>query len=217
MKKIYFKKFGGEKVEDEVQYILDYIKRDPGNELLGKSSNIQISIGCDSAIKRRRSIYAITIVFYDNMQKNGAHYIFKRIKIPKSFLLKGKRFSQWEIEKVSDLEYASVQNKITPDVLKSLTFNRLWNEVEYIKELGIHLDAALKGHYFVKHKPNSDGSAPWRLPVLHIDLNPEFGDGHNRSFTVYQAAVGYLIGEGFKVVYKPLAYASSSAADLLCQ
>ena len=61
----------------------------------GVSSNIKISVGCDSKNKKRHSIYAITIMFYDSFKHNGAHVIFKRIKVPRNLINKGKKISQW--------------------------------------------------------------------------------------------------------------------------
>ena len=205
MKEIKFKKFGGEIIDDVVEYILDYIKV--------KGSDIQISIGCDSQTKRRRVNYAITIVLYDGERHNGAHYIFKRLKIPKSYLRNRKRVSQWHHDKVENF------NDVNITETDDLILNRLWNEVEYLLELGVWLDEKLQGRYYVKHSLNDyDGSQPTRLPVLHVDFNPDEGTKReNKSNKLYASAMGMLSGMGFKVVGKPDAFASSSAADLLCK
>jgi hypothetical protein len=81
MKKNLFKIVGGHQIENISDYILDTLKASDnlGNEKLGISSNTQITIGCDSSTKRRNVNYAITIMFYNDFMKNGAHYVFKRI------------------------------------------------------------------------------------------------------------------------------------------
>jgi len=206
MKENKFKKLGGTKIDNVIDYIVDYVNKSDG-------SNIQICVGCDSQTKRRRVNYAITIVLYDEERHNGAHYIFKRLKIPKSYLRKRKRVSQWYNDIIED--FTDVNITETDDLI----LNRLWTEVEYLLELGIWLDEQLQGKYNIKHKRNDyDGSQPTRLPVLHIDINPDEGTKReNKSNKLYASAMGMLSGMGFSVVGKPNAYASSSAADLLCK
>ena len=44
-----FKKFGGERIPDVIEYIKDYIKENP---------KVTISLGCDSVQRRRKTIYS---------------------------------------------------------------------------------------------------------------------------------------------------------------
>jgi len=69
-----FKKFGGEFIPDIIEYLKEYINQEP---------NVTISLGCDSVQKRRKTIYAITIMLYNTDIKNGAHVIFLRLNINK--------------------------------------------------------------------------------------------------------------------------------------
>ena len=69
-----FKKFGGEFIPDIIDYIVDYAKNDP---------SITISLGCDSIQRRRKTIYAITLMMYNTDIKNGAHVVFFRESISK--------------------------------------------------------------------------------------------------------------------------------------
>lgn len=208
-----FKKLGGSTVEDLTTYITDYLKKENNLGTSYKSSNMQICIGCDSVSKNKNITYAITIVFYNPEKHNGAHYVFKRLKVPKSFLKKQIKISQWEFNEIEDFKYDSKMD------LNDLIISRLWNEVEYLMELGLWLDEELQGKYFVKHTRNEhDDSMPFRLPIIHLDLNPKIGiKEQNKSNKIYNSAVGMLTGLGFKVVAKPNAYASSSAGDLLCK
>ena len=208
--KIYFKRFGGEFIDDEISYILEKLGDKKGTESL--PSDVIISVGCDSKNKRRKTQYAITIVFYDNFKHNGAHCIFKRIYIPKYLAARGYKYDQWFKEvKTNNSKYINAGPN-------EAIFNRLYTEGLYLLELGLFLDEKLKGKYFRKHEPNEhDGSIPWRLPVLHVDFNSNEGNGRNKSNRVYQSMMGMLCGYGFKVECKPKAYASTSAADLLCK
>lgn len=71
-----FKKFGGEVIEDVVEYIEDYIKRSNGK--------VKVIVGCDSQQKRRITLYAVTIVLYDYKLHKGAHVLFLRLKQKKT-------------------------------------------------------------------------------------------------------------------------------------
>lgn len=207
MKENKFKKFGGEKIDNIVNYIIDYI-----NNKKNIDSNIQIALGCDSQSKRKNVTYAITIVLYDDFKHNGAHYVFKRIKVPKSYIRKRKKISQWYFDKIENFTNDKIE-------LDDFIINRLWNEIEYLMELGIWLDEKLQGKYFIKHNKNDyDGTKPYRLPIIHLDFNSYEGDKkENKSNKLYSSAMGMFTGMGFKVTGKPNAWASSSAADLLCK
>jgi predicted RNase H-related nuclease YkuK (DUF458 family) len=211
MKKNYFKKFGGEQIEDVVEHILEYIKYQSKDN---PNSNVQICIGCDSQSKSRSIIYALTIVLYDDYKHKGAHYIFKRVTIPKGYLKKNKRTSQWEFDKI---EHSNYENFNMP--LNDFIITKLWNEVEYLMELGLWLDEKLTDKYKIELDKNEyDGSKPYRIPIIHLDFNPDEGSTkQNKSNKLYNSAMGMFCGMGFKVVGKPNAYASSSAGDLLCK
>jgi len=208
--KIYFKRFGGDFVDNEIDYIMEYLGDKSGNYSV--PSDVTISVGCDSKNKRRKTQYAITIVFYDNFKHNGAHCIFKRINIPKYLAARGYKFDQWYKENKPD------NSKLISSGSNEAIFNRLYTEGLYLLELALYLDEKLKGKYFKDHELNEyDGSMPYRLPVLHVDFNSDDGNGRNKSNKVYKAMMGMLCGYGFKVECKPKAYASTSAADLLCK
>lgn len=69
-----FKKFGGDHIPDIVEYLKEFIENDPG---------VTISVGCDSIQRRRKTVYAITIMLYNTDIKNGAHVIFYRENVNK--------------------------------------------------------------------------------------------------------------------------------------
>jgi len=62
VKKNLFKKVGGTKIDNIVDYIVDYLERQNHGTMY---SNVKISLGCDSQAKRRSVNYAIAIVISD--------------------------------------------------------------------------------------------------------------------------------------------------------
>jgi predicted RNase H-related nuclease YkuK (DUF458 family) len=211
-----FKKFGGEFIPDIVEYLRSYITSNP---------NVTISIGCDSVQKRRKTIYAVTIMLYNVDFKNGAHLVFFRQNIQKvrdnfdrlqkevEILQEVAEFLQTELEpfyKRSDLtlmerrKYKFHLNKCNGD------YSHLpnMNEYDFIKNLSLN-----------DHETVQD----FKLVDIHIDFNPFEGGsnsrGHatNRSYLSYKSFVPWLRGMGYRVWAKPLSFASTSAADLLLQ
>ena len=91
---------------------------------------------------------------------------------------------------------------------------RLYSEVNKVLELCNLLQEALKGHYVRPDILVVDRSK-YNLVDAHLDLNPDPGNGHNRSNKVYAAGKGMLEGAGFRTFCKPNAFAASCAADLL--
>jgi predicted RNase H-related nuclease YkuK (DUF458 family) len=66
-----FKKFGGEVIENVTDYLKNYVNT---------GEDMRIIVGCDSQQKRRFTLYALTIVLYDQELHKGAHVIFMRIR-----------------------------------------------------------------------------------------------------------------------------------------
>lgn len=86
-------------------------------------------------------------------------------------------------------------------------YSRLWGEVERVLAMGEYLERELKDSY-VKEDPNE------KIAELHLDLNP---NPLHKSNIVFSAGVSTLKGYGFRVKYKPEAFASSVCADLICR
>jgi predicted RNase H-related nuclease YkuK (DUF458 family) len=210
--KIRFHNAKKQMIDNEVEYILQYIQDEPGSPV--KSSPYKIALGCDSKSNDGKATYSITIVFYNEEFPHGAHIVSKTVKIPKFLVAQGYIASQWFRE-----PFKEGKAKRINEGDNGVIFNRLFNEAQYLLELGLYLDGKLQGKYYKKHEPNTyDGSIPYRLPEIHIDFNPDEGEkGQNKSNSVYQATMGMLCGYGFKVVGKPDAWASSSAADAVAK
>src|ERR1039457_2870541 len=74
MFKTSFKKFGGEYIPDITEYLREYIAHDP---------TVTITVGCDSIQRRRKTVYAMTIMLYNTDVRRGAHVVFFRENITK--------------------------------------------------------------------------------------------------------------------------------------
>ena len=82
-----FKKFGGEWIDSITEYLKEKIDANP---------NLTISVGCDSIQKRRKTIYANTIMLYDTDLRNGAHVVFFRETHPKLRDNKQRLYKEYE-------------------------------------------------------------------------------------------------------------------------
>ena len=67
-----FKKCSGEKIENIVEYVREYMKEHP---------TVEIMVGTDSQNRGGKTVYSTVIALYT--PGNGAHCIFKRWRTPK--------------------------------------------------------------------------------------------------------------------------------------
>ena len=171
------------------EYISDIIEY--VKNIVINNPNIVIAVGCDSQNLRRCTAYATTIVMHDHDKRNGAHVVFKREFVEKT---------RGEID-------AGIYGMVDM---------RLYNEVSKVLDLCLLLQDNLKGIYVRPDIPFTERSK-YGLVNAHLDLNPDPGNGHNKSNRVYAAGKGTLESYGFITCCKPNAYAASSASDLLCK
>jgi predicted RNase H-related nuclease YkuK (DUF458 family) len=211
-----FKKFGGEFIPDIIEYLKEYIKQEP---------NVTISLGCDSVQKRRKSIYAITIMLYNTDIKNGAHVVFFRENINKvrdnfERLHKEAQYVH-EIGEFlqKELEGFYVRKDLTEMERKRYKFHVAKCNGEFSHVSSFDEDVVTKN---INLSP-IDKMFEFKLIDLHLDFNPVEGNvdkkGHakNRSNLSYKTYVPWLRGMGYRVFAKPVAYGATSAADLLLQ
>jgi uncharacterized protein len=85
-------------------------------------------------------------------------------------------------------------------------FTRLWNEVEYTREIADYVHESLKDVYV--HDENT------KIPIVHLDFNKS---PKHKSNMVHDVSIGYLKGYGYKVETKPEAWCSTFCADMLVQ
>lgn len=211
-----FKKFGGEYIPDIIDYLKDYIKNEP---------NATISVGCDSIQKRKRTIYACTIMLYNTDIRNGAHVVFFRENIEKirdnfERLHKEAQFCH-DIAEFLDSELSGTfeRKDLTEIERKRYKYHLMKcnGEYDYIPS---HQEEV-----FIKNINLSEfeKTNPYRLVDIHVDFNPfegtvnERGISKNKSNLAYRAYVPWLRGMNYRVYAKPLAWGATSAADLLLQ
>jgi predicted RNase H-related nuclease YkuK (DUF458 family) len=82
-------------------------------------------------------------------------------------------------------------------------FTRLWNEVEYTREVADYVHESLKDIYIHKNE---------KIPIIHLDFNKS---PKHKSNKVHDAAMGYLKGYGYIVDSKSDSWAASFVADML--
>lgn len=208
-----FKKFGGQYIPDVIEYLREYIEKEPG---------VTITVGCDSIQKRRKTIYAMTIMLYNTDIKNGAHVIFYReshtkIRDNQERLYKEAQYV-YDIGMYLDKELSSFYSRqdLTEINHKRYKYHLLrcageYTHVEPHREEGVIKNLSLKPSDMVN----------FRLVDLHVDFNPvegninEKGVSKNKSYFAYKSYVPWLRGTGFRTWSKPLSYAATTAADLL--
>jgi predicted RNase H-related nuclease YkuK (DUF458 family) len=210
-----FKKFGGDYIPDIIEYLREYVEKDP---------TVTITVGCDSVQKRRRTVYAITIMLYNTDIKRGAHVVFFResctkIRDNQERLYKEAQYLH-DVGTYLDNELSSWYKR--EDLIdierKRYKYHLLKCAGEYKNVQSHHEDDVMK-NLFLTPVDLMD----FKLVDLHVDFNPfegtinEKGISKNRSYVAYKSFVPWLKGVGFRVWSKPMAFASTSAADLLLQ
>jgi predicted RNase H-related nuclease YkuK (DUF458 family) len=211
-----FKRVGGEYIPDIVEYIKEFLDKEPGTT---------ISIGCDSIQKRKRTIYACTIMLYNTDVRNGAHVVFFRENVDKirdnfERLHKEAQYC-FDIGEFlhKELSESYVRKDLTEIERKRYKFHilRCNGEYEYVP---LH-----QQEKFIQNLILTDfeKTNEYKLVDIHVDFNPsegtvnERGVSKNKSNLAYRAYVPWLRGCNYRVFSKPIAWAATSAADLLLQ
>ena len=211
-----FKKFGGEFIPDIIEYLKEQIERDP---------NITISLGCDSVQRHRKTLFAITLMIYNTDIKNGAHVVFFRdnqIKIrDNQERLQKEALIVHEIAEYLNTELSKfyVRQDLTEQSRKFYKYHlqRCLGKFDYVKlndEENVIKNITLT---------DSEKNINFNLIDLHLDFNPSEGKVDSRGYSInksnqtYKSFVPWLRSIGYRVWVKPLAHASTSAADLLLQ
>lgn len=204
-----FKRFGGEFIEDITEYINEYINNDP---------TATIAIGNDSKQRRRRTMYANTIMLHNSDIRNGAHVVFFRESVPKVY----DTFTRLYKEAEFMLELANyLQEELEPFYIRkdlTLTERRRY-KLHILREEGQYRNISLSEESILLknlHLTESEKNQQYKLIDIHLDFNYEEGkDSRNKSYAAFKAATPWLRGQGFRVWNKPNSPAASSAADLL--
>lgn len=221
MEKRRFKKLGGDFIEDLSEYVLEYVLKNP---------NVSIYVGCDSdEVNASTLCYVSTICFYDELKKDGVHYIFSR-----EFVASKRKI----ITRTGDIKE---DKKRLKEAKQENIFNKIWGEVERLAEIGIYLEELLSGVMtpITIEELKRKGLSPHqnKLVNIDVDVNPDPGldipsdlkgkafeikkyieenrhkTGRNKSHLLYDASRAYLEGLGFRTRFKPNAWAATVAAD----
>ena len=215
MYKSKFKLFGGEYISDIVKYIKDYIEVDP---------NVTITVGCDSIQKRRRTVYAITVMMYNTDLRNGAHVVFFRESCDKIRENQERLYKEAEylndVGNYLDTELSTFYTRkdLTELERKKYKYHLARCNQEY-SHVPIHQEEGVMNALVLTPTDRME----FRLVDLHVDFNPnegtknERGISKNKSYIAYKSYVPWLRGMGFRTWAKPLSFASTTAADLLLQ
>jgi predicted RNase H-related nuclease YkuK (DUF458 family) len=213
MYKSKFKRFGGNYIPDIIEYLKSYIQKDPGTT---------ITVGCDSIQKRRKTIYAITIMLYNGDIRDGAHVVFFReshdkVRDNQERLYKEAQYL-YDIGTYLDSELSKFYNRIDLSDMerKKYKYHLLRCSGQYLnvephREEGVIKNLVLQPEDMVDFK----------MVDLHVDFNPlegninERGVSKNKSYFAYKSYVPWLRSSGFRTWSKPMSHASSTAADLL--
>ena len=215
MYKSKFKKFGGDYIPDIVQYIKEYLEMDP---------TATITVGCDSIQKRRRTVYAVTVMMYNTDLRNGAHVVFFRescdkIRDNQERLYKEAQYLN-DVGTYLDKELSEFYTRedLTDFERKRYKYHLARCNHEY-SHVPIHQEEGVTNALILTPADNMD----YKLVDIHIDFNPnegtknERGISKNKSYTAYKSYVPWLRGMGFRTWAKPLAFGATTAADLLLQ
>lgn len=211
-----FKKFGGEFIPDIIEYLKEQIDKDP---------NITISLGCDSVQRHKKTLFAVTLMIYNTDIRNGAHVVFFRdnqIKI---------RDNNERLQKEALLVH-EIAESLSED-LNKIYIRQDLNDLAR-KKYKFHLERCLGKFDYVQNQDednviknitltDSEKQIEFKCIDIHLDFNPNEGKvdkrgySTNKSNVAYKSFVPWLRSLGYRVWVKPLAHASTSAADLLLQ
>ncbi len=203
-----FKKFGGDMIPDIIEYLKEFLEKDP---------NATITVGCDSIQMRRKTTYAITIMLYNTDIKKGAHVVFFRescakIRDTQSRLYKEAQYLHDVGVYINDeLSEFYERMDLTDLERRRYKYHLLKSAGEYTHVASHQEDEVMRNLTLT-----GEDKMEFKLIDLHIDFNPFPGHSNrNKSYIAYKSYVPWLRGLGFRVWGKPMSFAASNAADLL--
>jgi predicted RNase H-related nuclease YkuK (DUF458 family) len=178
-----WRKYDGQKIDNIGDYVLNYVKN--------VDKEAKVMVGCDSKVTGRKTSYAITIVFYNEKMRKGAHVVHSRVLFPR---IKDVISKLWN-EAVFVHDVAEEIDNILRKTKYNYIFEKNYYDGSIPKKLvEIHVD-------------------------LNASKSTRNGRrySNNKSNKIYSDVMGWLCGERYKVMAKPYAYGASSAGDKLCR
>jgi len=181
MTNLVWKKANGEKISNINEYVLNYVKN-----IDNKS---KIIVGCDSNTRSRQTSYAITVVFYNEFKRNGAHVVYTKYNVPKKDMIT----KLWDEAVAAHKIAESLDDSLRGNYYYKFDRNYYDNSIpEKLVEIHVDLNST---------KSTRNGA---RM-------------SNNKSNKIYNDVMGWLCGEKYKVMGKPFAYGASSAGDRICK
>jgi len=178
-----WKKHNGERINDINDYVLSYIKN--------VDKDVKIVVGCDSQPVGRKTNYAISVIFYNEQMRHGAHVVHANLKLPR---IKDVITKLWN------------EAVFVHDIAESLDA-MLRNYGYYYKFEKNYYDGSIPEKLVEIHVD---------LNATKSTRNGRrFSD--NKSNKIYSDVMGWLCGERYKVMAKPFAYGASNVSDKLCK
>jgi len=207
-----FRTFDGTPIDDIVAYVCEAVS---GNPML------TVSVGCDSS-PQKPATYVVTVMMYDAGSRSGAHVVYAR----QSRHIRSRDVSgRLQLESEMALEVAdrldaalsalSERRDLTEFERKRYKYHLLSNEGA---TMGRRDDDAVISAVVLT---DAERTARYRFVDIHMDYNAHEmsrdnrGVKKNKSNLSYKTWVPYMRGLGYRVFVKPVAYAASSAADIL--
>jgi len=183
MENLVWKKFSGENISSINEYVVNYIKN--------VDRNAKIIVGCDSDNHARKTNYAITVVFYNEKLRNGAHVVYATYRVPK---IKDVITKLWN-EAVFVHSVAESLDNTLRDIHYYYKFDKNYYD-------GSMPDKLVEIHVDLNATKNTRNGARFT---------------NNKSNKIYNDVMGWLCGERYKVMAKPYSYVSSNCADKICR
>lgn len=181
MEKLFWKNFKGESIESIESYVLNYIRT--------IDRQCKIIVGADSSNHGRKTTYAVTVVFYNEQKRHGAHVVFARFRVPKIKDVATKIRKEVEyIYTVAD----SIDNEIRGEYFYKFDKNYYDDSIP-TRLVEVHVDVNPK-------KSTKNGRKMT----------------NNKSNSVYTEVMGWLCAMGFKVISKPCSFAATNCSDKIC-
>jgi len=182
MENLIWRKFNGERIPNINDYVLNYVKK--------VDRNAKVIVGCDSDNHSRKTNYAVSIVFYNETLRNGAHVVYATHKVPK---IKDVVSKLWK-----EAVYVHSVAESLDQTLKGhyyYKFDRNYYDGSMPEKLvEIHVDL------------NANRSTRNGARV-----------SDNKSNKIYNDVMGWLCGDRYKVMGKPYGYCASSVSDKQCR
>lgn len=210
-----FKRFGGDHIPNIIEYLKCCIEKEP---------NLTISVGCDSIQKRRKTIYALTIMLYNIDIKRGAHVVFFRESCPKIRETQSRLYKEAQyLHDLATYLHTELQPFYKRTDLSTVERKRYKFHLMRCDGEFSHVPPHQEENVMKNLTLTSLDDSEFKLVDIHVDFNPsegtknEKGVHRNKSYPAYKSYAPWLRGLGFRVWAKPMSFASTSAADLLLQ